>query len=112
MGWGGDYCLFAGGIRRLLTYHPKPSKGASGRQGQDLIHVFPEVGRRKGLVRGSHLRKGKADLGPKTDSGLEMLGCREGLIAFLEKLGWAYQPVFLREKDMIMFLRDSIWLHW
>lgn len=43
------------------------------------------------------LEKGNADLGLQTDSWLEMLEGREGLIAVLEKLGWAYQLCFFRK---------------
>lgn len=67
------------------TFKRVPQSSATQRSGARLI-----------------LEKSNADLGHKTDSWLEMLRGREGLIALLEKLGWAYQPVFLREIDMIM----------
>ena len=41
----------------MLTSHSKPSKGASGRQCQEVFNVFPEVGRLEGLAPDSLIDK-------------------------------------------------------
>lgn len=67
-------------MKRLLTSSLKPGREASERLCQELLNMFPEIGKPKGLVPDSHLRKVML-IALKPAYRLGESGAGEGLIA-------------------------------